>query len=56
MKTARILALFALVLSVGPAILFALGLLAEDTMKLALLVGTVLWFAAAPKWLKGGAD
>lgn len=56
MKVARLLALLALLLTVGPAALFALGLIAETTMKTTLLVGAVLWFAAAPRWLRGTAD
>ncbi len=52
----RALALLALVLTVGPAILFAVGALSDSAMKLAMLVGTVLWFATAPRWLRGGAD
>lgn len=56
MNLPRLAALVALTLIVGPAALYALGRLGEDTMKLALLVGTVLWFAAAPRWLKGGPD
>ncbi len=47
----RALALLALVLTVGPAILFAAGALAENTMKLVMVVGMLLWFATAPRWL-----
>jgi hypothetical protein len=28
----------------------------DAPMKLAMLVGTGLWFAASPYWLKGGSD
>lgn len=56
MKTARLLALLGLLLTLGPAALFALGLLAEGPMKLALLGGTILWFAAAPRWLGDTGD
>jgi len=48
----RALALLALALTLGPAILFAAGALAEGTMKLLLVVGTLLWFATAPRWLQ----
>jgi len=56
MKLARLLALLALLLTVGPAALFALGLIAEATMKFTLLVGAVLWFVTAPRWLRGAAE
>lgn len=54
MNLARLLALAGLLLTVGPAILFAAGHLSDSGMKLTMLVGTILWFAAAPKWLRGG--
>jgi hypothetical protein len=53
---ARYLALLALALTVVPAALFALKLLGDGPMKAAMVVGTVLWFVAAPRWLKGGND
>lgn len=53
---ARYLSLLALALTVVPAALFALGVLGDAPMKLAMLVGTVLWFAASPYWLKGGSE
>lgn len=56
MKLPRIASLVALTLVVGPAALFALGRLGEPAMKLAMLVGTILWFAAAPRWLRGESD
>lgn len=56
MKLFRALALLALALTLGPAILFATGLLGDTPMKILMLVGTVLWFAAAPRWLQGGTD
>ncbi|MFZ5494680.1 MAG: hypothetical protein ACOZE5_05005 [Verrucomicrobiota bacterium] len=56
MNLARYIALIALVLTVGPAVLFAAGWLGDAAMKGLMLLGTVLWFAAAPRWLKGGTD
>lgn len=53
---ARALALLALALTLGPAVLFATGSLGDAPMKILMLVGTVLWFVAAPRWLKGGTD
>lgn len=56
MKTARIIALLGLLLTVGPAALFAAGMLDEGPMKLAIVVGTLLWFGAAPRWLRGSTN
>lgn len=53
---ARNLSLLALALTVVPAALFAFGVLGDAPMKLAMLAGTVLWFAASPHWLKGGSE
>lgn len=55
MKTlARFFALLALAGTLAPPILYAQGLLGEATLKIVLLVATVLWFAAAPFGFKGG--
>jgi hypothetical protein len=56
MKIARTLSLLALALTLVPAILFAVGRMSDAWMKLALVAGTILWFAAAPRWLRGGND
>lgn len=56
MNLARSLALFALLLTIAPAALFAAGALSESIMKLTMLCGAILWFAAAPRWLHGGTD
>lgn len=56
MKPVALVALLALALTIGPATLFALGSLGESTMKLVMLLGAVLWFATAPRWLRGGSD
>ncbi len=57
MKTsAKYLALLALAATIIPAVLFALKLMPEAAMKLTMLAATVVWFAAAPFWLKGGAS
>ena len=53
---ARYLSLLALALTVVPAALFAFGVFGDAPMKLAMLAGTVLWFAASPYWLKGGGE
>ncbi|MCF7734435.1 MAG: hypothetical protein K9M98_13040 [Cephaloticoccus sp.] len=56
MKIPRVLALAALLLTVLPAALFAAGYVEDHVMKVTMLVGTVLWFTAAPQWLRGGND
>jgi hypothetical protein len=56
MKLFRALALLALALTLGPAVLYATGVLGESAMKILMLAGAVLWFVAAPRWLKGGTD
>ena len=56
MKTARLLSLLALLLTITPAILYAVGVLGGAAMKMTLLLGTVLWFLAAPRWLRGGTE
>jgi hypothetical protein len=53
---ARFVSWLALALTVVPAALFALSLVGDGAMKIAMMVGTVLWFGAAPYWLKGGGE
>ena len=48
---ARFVSWLALALTVVPAALFALSLVGDGAMKIAMMVGTVLWFGAAPYWL-----
>ncbi|MBE2214259.1 MAG: hypothetical protein IAE82_10345 [Opitutaceae bacterium] len=51
---ARLVGILALGLTLIPPALFAAGKLADAPMKTAMLAGAVLWFVAAPLWLKGG--
>ena len=51
---AKILAPLALLATVVPPVLFAFKLLGESPMKAILLVATIVWFATARLWLKGG--
>lgn len=53
---AKILSLLALAGTIVPPVLFLLKLLGESPMKAMMLASTVLWFAAAPFWLKGGSE
>ena len=52
----KILGFGALGMTLVPPILFATGGLSESVMKTLLLVATVLWFATAPFFLKGGGE
>jgi hypothetical protein len=52
----KILGFTALLLTLVPPILFANAKMTEEWMKALLLVATVLWFATAPFFLKGGGE
>ena len=52
----KVLGLAALALTLVPPILFATGAMSEGLMKALLLAATVLWFATAPFFLKGGQE
>ncbi len=54
MHTARILGLLALAGTLVPSVLFLFHAIGEGTMKMVMLVSTVVWFATAPFWMKGG--
>lgn len=56
MNLARFVALLALVLTIVPPVLFALGRMEDSLMKGLLVAGSILWFAAAPKALRGGTE
>jgi len=51
---AKILGLLALVGTILPPVLFLLKVMGEGPMKLIMLLSTVVWFATAPLWMKGG--
>lgn len=51
---ARILAPLALAGTILPPVLYLFKALGEGPMKLTMLFATIVWFAAAPFWLKGG--
>jgi hypothetical protein len=54
MKPVHALSFLALALTIVPPVLFVAGSLGEGPMKLTMLVGAVLWFLTAPRWLHGG--
>jgi hypothetical protein len=51
---ARIVAPLSLLATLAAPLLFCAGALEESAMKQVLLLATVAWFLAAPKWLRGG--
>lgn len=60
-RIAKPAAILALVLTIGPAVLFLFdglqaesssGAVSEGVVKGLMVAGTVLWFAAAPHWLR----
>jgi hypothetical protein len=51
---AKSLALLALAGTFLPPVLYALKVLGDGPMKAVMLAAAVVWFAAAPFWLKGG--
>ena len=53
---AKILAPLALVATILPAVLYAFKAIEDGPMKLTMLIATVVWFAMAPFWLKGGSE
>lgn len=42
-----------LMLIVVPPVLYLTGSVSADMMKLLLLIGTIIWFATAPLWMRG---
>ncbi len=53
---AKVLAPLALVATILPPVLFLFQAMSEGSMKTTMLVATIVWFAAAPRWMKGGSD
>lgn len=53
-RIAKILGLLSLAGTIVPPVLFLTQTLSEGTMKLVMLLSTVVWFVTAPLWMKGG--
>ncbi|MBL9129276.1 MAG: hypothetical protein JNL97_16620 [Verrucomicrobiales bacterium] len=53
-QAAKILGLLSLAGTIVPPVLFLTQAMSEGAMKACLLVSTVVWFATAPLWMKGG--
>ena len=52
--TAKLIGPLALVGTIVPPVLFAFRLLDPAPMKWSMFLAAVLWFTAAPFWLRGG--
>jgi hypothetical protein len=55
-RVARVLAPAALVATLAAPLLLCAGAMGESAMKQMLLLATVAWFVAAPRWLRGGGS
>lgn len=53
---ARFLAPLALLGTILPPVLHLLKVMGEGPMKSIMLLATLLWFASAPFWMKGGNE
>ena len=53
---AKVLAPLALVATILPPLLFLFKAISEGPMKVTMLVATIVWFATAPFWMKGGDE
>jgi high-affinity nickel permease len=51
-RAAQVVSLAALAGTILPPVLFFAGRMDLDTMKAAMLVAAVAWFAATPVWMK----
>lgn len=53
LSTLSYLALVGIIL---PPILYLTGMMEKGPMMTAMLVATIVWFAATPFWMKGGEE
>lgn len=53
-QVAKILGLLALAGTIVPPVLFLTNQLAQEPMKIIMLIAMVVWFVTAPLWMKGG--
>ena len=51
-RAAQVVSLAALVGTILPPVLFFAGRMDIETMKWAMLVATIAWFAATPLWMR----
>ena len=55
-SVAKVLAPLALAATLLPPVFYLLKIMGEGSMKLTMLVAAIVWFAAAPFWMKGGSE
>jgi hypothetical protein len=53
-QVAKVLGLLALAGTIVPPVLYLFRALGEAPMKWLMLLSTLVWFATAPFWMKGG--
>lgn len=53
-QIAKVAGLLALAGTIVPPLMFLAQSISEGAMKVVMLLATVVWFVAAPSWLKGG--
>lgn len=51
-QVAKILGMASLALTLGAPLLYLFQAIGDGAMKMALLLGMVMWFATAPFWIK----
>ncbi len=47
----KIVSLVALAATIVPCLLYFGGMMSHDAVKLAALIGTIVWFIATPLWM-----
>lgn len=47
----KLISLVGLAATIVPCLLYMAGILGHDAVKIAALVGTIIWFAATPFWM-----
>jgi len=50
-STAKVVSLLALAATIGPSLVYFVGGIDHSTVKMATLVGTIVWFIATPMWM-----
>jgi hypothetical protein len=49
--TAKVTSLIALASTIVPSLLYFMGMIGHDVVKLAAIVGSLVWFLATPMWM-----
>lgn len=53
-QLAKVLGLVSLAGTILPPLLYLMHSMSEGSMKVVMLLSTLVWFATAPLWMKGG--